>query len=87
MRIKRSLSAQLLLPTTTTTSLTLIEFSSTFLQWKQYLKLSSFLDLCAVDVVAPVVAADMRVVGKLKSSCHLEFGLVNTDHLALNDPS
>ena len=29
----------------------------------------------------------MRVVGKLKSSCHLEFGLVNTDHLALNDPS
>ena len=57
MRIKRSLSAQLLLPTTTTTSLTLIEFSSTFLQWKQYLKLSSFLDLCAVDVVAPVVTA------------------------------
>ena len=55
MRIKRSLSAQLLLPTTTTTSLTLIEFSSTFLQWKQYLKLSSFLDLC-VDVAAPVAS-------------------------------
>ena len=64
MRIKRSLSAQLLLPTTTTTSLTLIEFSSTFLQWKQYLKLSSFLDLC-VDVVAPVASGGryMRVVG------------------------